>query len=149
MGFCLNGKRASKPTRTCSGSWGWRSSCAAGCPVAGTGRAGLLLPLGPLVALSAHRCVRQISFLYISFLYFSSLFLYFSYTFLFLFFSFSYTFLFFESRRKGKEKEKTRKAGEKTKKRKAPLLRIYPELTAYRDPVGYDLGSLAHETTLL
>jgi hypothetical protein len=24
-----NGKRASKPTRTCSGSWGWRSSCAA------------------------------------------------------------------------------------------------------------------------
>ena len=117
-----NGKRASKPTRACSGSWGWRSSCAAGCPVAGTGRAGLLLPLGPLVALSAHRCVRQISFLYMFFLYFSSLFLYFSYTFPILFFAFLTLCLYFsflrkQKKRKRKGKEKKKKRQEKPEKR--------------------------------
>jgi hypothetical protein len=107
----------------------------AGYAVPGTRRAGLLLPLSLfLVALSAHRYARQISFSICTFLRFSYTFLLFSYTFL----RFSYTFLilffaflFFESRRKGKEKEKkrkrkekekTRKAGEKTTKRKAPPL---------------------------
>ena len=76
----------------------------------------MLLPLGLLVALSARRYVRQISFLYLLFLYFSSLFL--SFSSLFLYFSFPFLILFFSLKAEEKEKKRRRKEKEKEKKRK-------------------------------
>ena len=86
----------------------------------------MLLPLGLfLVALSAHRYARQISFSICTFLilFFAFLILFFS--FLILFFAFLILFLYFsflrkqkKRKRKGKEKEKKRKRKEKEKKKK-------------------------------
>ena len=85
----------------------------AGYAVPGTRRAGLLLPLGLfLVALSAHRYARQISFSICTFLilFFAFLILFFS--FLILFFAFLILFLYFSSlffSSKAEEKEKKKK----------------------------------------